>query len=93
MHKVTNLQDAIENFETLCNEAAETREPVIIERPDGVNVALISAAELEGLMETAHLVRSHKNAELLLDAIAGAGDEHGGSSVDDIRRALGLPPE
>ncbi|MHC4954468.1 MAG: type II toxin-antitoxin system Phd/YefM family antitoxin [Planctomycetota bacterium] len=92
MPKVTNLKDAKENLEALCNQAAETREPIIIERPDGVNVAIISAEELEGLMETAHLVRSHDNAQRLLEAIAGTDGEKG-HSVDDIRRALGLPPE
>jgi len=89
MPKHTTLEDALKNLETLCNEAAETREPIVIERPDGVNVALIAAEELEQFMETAHLVRSHENAERLLDTLAGSG----GATVEDIRRALGLPPE
>ena len=92
MSKTTTLADAKKNLEHLCNEAAETREPIMIARPDGLDVALIAADELEGLMETAHLVRSSENAERLLDALAGTEGTKG-SSVDDIRRALGLAPE
>jgi len=92
MSKHVPFEDAKSNLEALCAEAAETREAIVIERPDGVHVALISAEELEALMETAHLVRSHENAERLLAALGG--DEGvKGASVDDIRRALGLPPE
>ena len=83
------IQEAKDKLETLLNEAAETREPIVIQRPDGIDVALISAEELEALMETAHLVRSNQNAERLLKTL----EESSGASVEDIRRALGLPPE
>jgi len=89
MPKHTSIEDAQKNLEQLLNEAAETREPIVIERPDGIHVALISAEELEALMETAHLVRSHDNAERLLETLEGSS----GASVEDLRRALGLPPE
>ena len=46
------------------------------------DVALIPAAELAGLIETAHLLRSPKNAERLLQALA--------KSVESD--ALPLPP-
>jgi len=89
MTKKIPIDEAREKLESLLNEAAETREPIVIERPDGIDVALISAEELEALMETAHLVRSNQNAERLLKTLEGSA----GSSVEDIRRALGLPPE
>ena len=41
---------------------AETREPYVIQRRKGENVALISEAELNALLETAHLLRSPRNA-------------------------------
>ena len=47
---------------SLCDRVAETREPYVIERRNGENVALISEAELNSLLETAHLLRSPKNA-------------------------------
>jgi len=48
---------------------AETREPVIIHRRDADDVALVSADELESLMETVHLLRHPKNAMRLMKAI------------------------
>ena len=92
MEKAIGLEEAQANLAALCSKAAETREPIIIRRNDGEDVALIAADELASLKETAHLVRSPNNAERLLDALANA-DEAAGASVDDIRRALGLDPE
>jgi antitoxin YefM len=45
---------------------------VIITRQDGENVALIAADELDSLLETSHLLRSHKNAARLLTALERA---------------------
>jgi antitoxin YefM len=57
-------------------------------------VALISAEELAGLEETAHLLRSPKNAERLLAALTRAlGRTVKPSRVEDLRRELGLEPE
>jgi len=92
MDRVTGLEDAQANLAALCNKAIETREPIIIRRTDGEDVAIIAADELAALKETAHLVRSPSNAQRLLEALASA-DEEAGASVDDIRRALGLDPE
>jgi antitoxin YefM len=57
-------------------------------------VALVSAEELESLLETAHLMRSPKNAERLLRALARAGsqDIHP-SSIEKLRAELGLVEE
>jgi antitoxin YefM len=55
---------------------------------------LISADELESLMETAHLLRSPRNAARLLAAIARAKEgDLTPSSVDDLRKELGLGQE
>ena len=63
------------NLAALCEEAISTREPIIIHRRGGEDVALVAADELRGLMETAHLLRSPKNAERLLNALARAQNE------------------
>ncbi len=47
-------------------------EVVIVRRQGARDVALIAAAELTSLMETAHLVRSPRNAKRLLKAMKGA---------------------
>ena len=78
----------------LMNTAASTREAVIIRRRRGEDVALIALSELEGLLETAHLLRSPQNAERLLSALARARRGEGiPESVDDLRRELGLEQE
>ncbi len=70
------------NLATLWDEVTLNREVVIIKRRGAEPVALIAAGELEGLMETAHLLRSPKNAERLLRALARA--QQGGGKVQTI---------
>ena len=54
-------------------------------------MALVAAAELRSLMETAHLLRSPKNTERLLRALRRAkGRTTKPGTVADIRKALGL---
>ena len=62
-----DLQRARESLAALC-DAAVSGEAVIIHRRGAEDVALISAADLRNLEETAHLLRSPKNAERLLRA-------------------------
>jgi len=60
------------NLARLCDEVTANNEMVIIHRRGAQDVALISAAELESLLETAHLLRSPKNAKRLLTALVRA---------------------
>ena len=53
----------------LCDKVAEDREVVYITRRTKENVALIASKELSSLLETAHLLRSPKNAQRLLTAL------------------------
>jgi antitoxin YefM len=79
------------NLKALLDEAVESREPVIIHRREGGDVALIAVAELRGLIETAHLLRSPKNAERLLRALARAqGRRLKPEPLEKLRRDLGL---
>jgi antitoxin YefM len=65
----TTYTRARANLAKLCDEVAKNQEIVIINRRGSHDVALVSAEELSGLMETAHLLRSPKNAERLLAAL------------------------
>lgn len=65
----TTYTKARANFAKLCNEVVENREIVIINRRGNEDVALVSADELSSLIETAHLLRSPKNAQRLLAAL------------------------
>ena len=57
---------------SLCDAATRDRETVIIRRRGAEDVALIAADELRSLQETAHLLRSPKNARRLLRALLRA---------------------
>ena len=57
----TTYTAARANLAKLLDSATEDREIVLIRRRGGEDVALIAADELEGLLETAHLLRSPAN--------------------------------
>ena len=90
----TTYTQARANLAKLCDRVAETQEPYIIERRNGANVALISEQELNSMLETAHLLRSPKNARRLLEASQRVAEGEGETFVvDDLRRQLGLDAE
>lgn len=75
----------------LCDAAAKDNEVIIITRRGAEDVALVSAAELRSLRETAHLLRSPRNAERLLAALARARTRRGRpQSLRSLRREVGL---
>jgi len=94
MPTVTTYTNARATLAALCDEVASTREPVIIRRRGAEDVALVSAEELEGLIETVHLLRSPKNAERLLAALARAQrQELPLSTVEELRKELDIAQE
>ena len=87
----TTYTQARAQLASLCDRVAETREPYVIERRNGENVALISEAELNALLETAPLLRSPRNAARLASALERArGRRTTPSSLEELRRSLGL---
>jgi antitoxin YefM len=80
-----------ENLAEIWDRVEDTQEPVIVKRKGHQDMALIPADELESLRETAHLLRSPKNARRLLEAIARAvsGDEES-TDAGEVRKHLGL---
>jgi antitoxin YefM len=73
----------------LLDQVTQDRETVIIRRRNADPVALIAADELSSLTETAHLLRSPKNAERLLAALARARAGEGEpQTVEELRREL-----
>ena len=64
---------------------------VIIKRRGTEDVALISASELAGLLETSHLMRSPKNAKRLLAASERAMKKEGNpQSIEELKKEAGL---
>jgi antitoxin YefM len=87
----TSYTHARAHLAALCDEVTSTREPIVIRRRGSEDVALIAAAELRGLMETAHLLRSPKNAQRLLTALLrGQSQELPGETAEALRRELDL---
>lgn len=72
MSSETTNTAARANFAALRDDVTATREPIFIRRRGKEDVALVSAAELRSLMETAHLLRSPKNAQRLITALCRA---------------------
>jgi antitoxin YefM len=58
-----------ENLATVLDQVVDQQETVIVRRRGSRDVALIPASELAGLIETAHLLRSPRNARRLLTAL------------------------
>jgi len=87
----TSYTQARAHLAALCDQVTTNREVVIIQRRGADDVALISADELTGILETAHLLRSPQNAERLLTALRRAQQRtQAPSSVAELRREVGL---
>ncbi len=61
-----------ENLAGILYDVIDQQEVVIVRRKGACDVALIPAGELAGLIETAHLLRSPKNARRLRSALRRA---------------------
>jgi len=90
----TTYTKARANLAALWDEVTQNREMVIIQRRGAEDVVMISADELAGLLETAHLLRSPRNAERLLWALGRAERGEGiPQGVEELRAEVGLDRE
>lgn len=82
---------ARQNLAKILREAEDRQEPVIITRRGHGDMALIPADELRSLEETAHLLRSPRNAQRLLQALQRAIQNSGVPDTPGaLRSQLGL---
>ena len=87
----TTYTQAREQLKTLMDRAVDDREVILVRRRSGDAVAMIAADELQSLSETAHLLRSPKNAERLLAALARArSGDLPPISVQTLEKQFGL---
>lgn len=87
----TNLRQSLAS---VLDRVANNHEVVIIRRKGDKKVAMVPADELTGLIETAHLLRSPKNAQRLLTALHRANSRKGRpASLEQFRREMGLGPQ
>lgn len=90
----TSYSKARAELAKLWNEVTNNNEVVVISRRGAEPVALVSASELTSLLETAHLLRSPKNAERLLKALGRARDRTiSPIDLEDLYREIGLDRE
>lgn len=90
----TTYTQARTQLATLLDEVVNNREIVIIQRRGSEDVAMIAADDLTSLLETAHLLRSPKNAERLLTALTRANQQTvAQQSIDELRQEVGLGEE
>lgn len=90
----TTYTQARTQLATLLDEVVNNREIVIIQRRGSEDVAMIAADELTSLLETAHLLRSPKNAERLLAALTRANQQTvAQQSLDELRYEVGVGEE
>lgn len=70
---------ARQNFAKTMEKVCRDRAPVIVTRKSAESVVIMSLEDYEALEETAHLLRSPKNARRLIEAVAqlenGEGNE------------------
>ena len=79
------------NLAALLDEVTANRGIVIINRRGAEDVALVAASELSSLLETAHLLRSPRNAERLLTALSRAKSKKlRPQSIEALRLEMGL---
>jgi antitoxin YefM len=90
----TTYSKARANLAALLDRVTADRGIVIITRRGAEDVALVAASELSSLLETAHLLRSPKNAQRLLTALNRAKSKRlKPQSIDELRREMGLGPK
>ena len=91
MPSQTTYAKAQANLADLCDQVTADRDVVLISRRGADDVALVAASELSGLLETAHLLRSPKNARRLMTAMKRAQSRRGKvEPVSRLRQESGI---
>jgi antitoxin YefM len=90
----TSYSNLRENLAEIWDKVEDSQEPVIVERRGHQTMAILPAEELDGLRETAHLLRSPRNAARLLTALQRAlRGQTKSIALEDLHAELGLDGE
>ena len=91
MSGTISYTEARANLASLWDRVVADREAVVIHRRGKEDVAVLPAAELEAILETAHLLRSPRNADRLLRALTRAREgAEAPATLDALRNEVGL---
>jgi antitoxin YefM len=74
----TTYSKARQNLSKLLDEVTKNKETVVIKRRQGESVVMISEKDATSLFETAHLLRSPRNAARLIGALGRGLKGEGG---------------
>jgi len=74
----TTYSRARQNLAKLLDEVTVNKETVVIKRRRGEGVVMMSETDAASLLETAHLLRSPRNARRLFEALERALKDEGG---------------
>jgi antitoxin YefM len=89
MAQDVSYSEARQHLADLWDRALEERQAIRLTRRGSGAVVLLAADEYEGLLETAHLLRSPDNAARLLSALQRARkDEVEPQTLDELRTEL-----
>jgi antitoxin YefM len=81
--------EAREHLAELWDRVTEERAPIRLTRRGAAPVVLVAEEEYQGLLETAHLLRSPANATRLLAALQRAlADQGTPSTVEELRESF-----
>jgi antitoxin YefM len=84
----TKLREELASF---LDRVTDEQEVVVVKRRGGKDVALIPADELSSLLETAHLLRSPRNAQRIFRALRRSERGEGKpQTLDQLRKEVGL---
>ena len=88
----TTYSNARAHLAQLWDEVTQNQEVVVITRRGSEDVAMVTASELSSLLETAHLLRSPKNARRLLTALNRAMEDSPmeTETIEEFRQGLKL---
>ena len=87
----TTYTHARAKLASLLDEVTKNREVVIIQRRGCEDVAMITADELSGILETAHLLRSPANAKRLLATLERVKKSSGThQTIEELRKEVGF---
>ena len=86
-----SYSEARNNLASVLDRVTDDREVIVVTRRGHEKVALISADELNSVLESLYLLRSPKNAQRLMKAFkrAEAGTTKP-SSIDELRKEFGI---
>lgn len=87
----TTYTHARAKLASLLDEVTKNHEIVIIQRRGSEDVAMITADELSGILETAHLLRSPANAKRLLTTLGRVKNGSGTpQTIEALRKEVGF---